>query len=851
MKVITDATIAKNLLIDFQTYVKAFTKQGPTDLTVYTENFAAKLMEIYYGYPFVNMNYTSKNTAGIDLLNKEKDHGIQFTVLDNSADKVINSFKKSREYNKITVFFFTINKTDTIVKHVKEKKQWKENAEVISLVDVFSLIELDPSIAKQCKDLCELWLNGNTNYYNDIITKLNLEMNKRVEANIRSRKYIPEIYIPEIRLKNNCRNFADPTWSTQLLINKIPTYYAGYCYDMYKSIYAKLENETILSLAQDCDASRFLSRDYPELHINSIIEKLKNYMRMTESAMGKISFFDQNDRELSIDERYSFFENGVHFKIQEDLQQYDFSTKKYLFIVKDAGQGKTNFLCDFCSNVLARRKIPTILINVNELTKNLLDTVKDYISLIMGRDINNSIQIIEQYCSVTNKKLLICIDGLNEKSNLSQFKNEVLELFRFVDTYDFIKIIATSRNKAYETFYSTFKNEAFSELIAEDIESDRTKHRRKPKNFENRIYAKYREFFNITCYISSEAIKKLSNDTLLLRIFSEVYANNTAAIVNDIYLHDLFEAYINKRSSQLLNDGRVKRKEDLTYLFYKISRKMIDTHELNGFSYDGFSSEEKDLIDLIVQEDIVLKSSEENGISLFGNKESFSFTYDEFRDYLLACVILEMSSEEIKNEIKSLYDDAERFEGVLRYLFLFYKTKRDDRLSILEDYPGFIKVYSENIFSVEDRFLSERDIIILKNALKNKNIWVYSQVANRLDITQYKNISVKSIVEVYIELFAGDPNWDKIFFDSSIYYHEESGILPSLLQDKCGSTDENEVYGILLLLCTIRYYKCKEKYLIWLREKYPKQYIDALSKIRQEENKLIFEADFMMGIGVE
>ena len=125
MKTYTDVTNAKDLLLQFQTYVKTISQRGPTDLTLYSENFAAKLLEIYYGYPFINMNYSERNIAGIDLLNKENNHGIQITIQDNSADKVINSIKKAKNYNKLTIFFFNPNKVDTIVKHVREKENGK------------------------------------------------------------------------------------------------------------------------------------------------------------------------------------------------------------------------------------------------------------------------------------------------------------------------------------------------------------------------------------------------------------------------------------------------------------------------------------------------------------------------------------------------------------------------------------------------------------------------------------------------------------------------------------------------------------------------------------------------------
>ncbi|MEE1503121.1 MAG: SMEK domain-containing protein, partial [Acutalibacteraceae bacterium] len=213
MKAYNNANRAKDLLLQFQIYAKTLSKRGPTDITVYLENFAAKLMEIYYGYSFVNMNYASKNFAGIDLLNKQENHGIQFTIQDNSTDKIINSIKKSEDYSKITVFFFNTQSVNTIVRHAKKREEWNDNVEVISLYDIFSVIDQDPIKADLYKDLCELWINGNTQNYTDLVDEFNDETEKRIERNVRSKKYIPEIYIPEINLKKTCRVFADPCWA--------------------------------------------------------------------------------------------------------------------------------------------------------------------------------------------------------------------------------------------------------------------------------------------------------------------------------------------------------------------------------------------------------------------------------------------------------------------------------------------------------------------------------------------------------------------------------------------------------------------------------------------------------------
>ena len=453
MKPYVDATIAKDLLLQFQLYVKSISQRGPTDLTVYTENFTAKLMEPVYGYPFINMNYASKNIAGIDLLNIENNHGIQITIQDNSSGKIINSIKKSADYEKLTVFFFNPNNVDTVVRHVKENGEWKDNVEVISLFDVFSLIEQDATKARQCKELCTLWINGDTANYTDLIDRVNKQSKKRVEANIRSKKYIPGIYIPEAMLKSRCRYFADPYWAMQLLINRIPTYHMGYCYDLIKHCSLELKNGEKLSFENDCDVLSCLNSKNPELEISTIISKLENYIRFSENLRGQHKLFDQLGAMVSFNEEYANYNNSVSFAIRHELNQYRYAGKKYFFIVKDAGQGKTNFLCDFTSNLLEKRKIPAIYLNVNELTKNLLDEVCEQLCIGAAKEKIQALRLIEQYCRITRKYLVICIDGLNEKNNLAEFKKEVLELFRFVDQHEFIKVVATSRNTAYQAFF--------------------------------------------------------------------------------------------------------------------------------------------------------------------------------------------------------------------------------------------------------------------------------------------------------------------------------------------------------------------------------------------------------------
>ena len=89
----------KAALLNLETQIQAMSQRGATSLSVYLENFCAKLLEIYYGYGFCNLNYEKKNVKGIDLYNTEYNHAIQITSERNNAQKVVNSTQGTNKYN--------------------------------------------------------------------------------------------------------------------------------------------------------------------------------------------------------------------------------------------------------------------------------------------------------------------------------------------------------------------------------------------------------------------------------------------------------------------------------------------------------------------------------------------------------------------------------------------------------------------------------------------------------------------------------------------------------------------------------------------------------------------------------
>lgn len=840
-------------LINFENYINAQASRGPTILTLYLENFSAQLMGVYYGEKYTNINYSSHNTAGYDLLSENGNHGVQVTHEKNNTNKAIESIRKSHNISALTVFFFNHAKVDTIEKNIKAKLDFKPSVshwEVKSLHDIFVDAETNPLKAKEYTELCKLWIDGIEDYNVDIIDLFNNDAYKKVSANINSKKYIPEIYIPEIELKKKCRVFSDKYFANQLLFYECNTIYQGDIYNWFKDKKAKLHDGKWLTFNADCDATKELNEDINDRNITTLLSKLKNYRDISKGRTNGVNYYDTSDSKIDFNTAFSNSYSGLYFTIDEILNLYSISSKQFFLIVKDAGQGKTNFLCNFFSSVLQKRKIPVIFININELTKSLLDTFKERIELVLKRNFIDGITFLEQYFLCLNKKVIVIIDGLNEKNNLPEFRKELLEFFHFIEEYDLFKVIATSRYVAYETFFESFNEESFGDKIYCEIKRQHYNNHNQ-ESFKKQIYKKYRDYFNFGCSVSKIAKDKLTSDTLLLRIFSEVYQNNSDSVISDIFLYRLFFKYIEKRSSELYQAGKIKRTEDIFQLLFKLADLMINNRQLSYFSNSTLLEKEKDLLDVIVNEDILIKTYEEDSDQLYLPKINYSFTYDEFRDYLIAQRCISFDNSTFTNELHYMEDNKESYEGVLKYLFLILKSSTNNKLRILETSKIYNNIYSSNLFSLEDKFITQDDIKNVEYALSQHNKWVIYNLCIRLNVTHFKNLSVITLVDYRVNTGPDiEQIWDDLFVQYSDFDYNESGILPDLLHAKMNDTTKEEVFGILLLLSTFNSWACEAEdlYVEKLFKDYHNEAVDALNRIETMYPVLSNKIDLLRGL---
>lgn len=103
-------------------------------------------------------------------------------------------------------------------------------------------------------------------------------------------------------------------------------------------------------------------------------------------------------------------------KIDRQATNIEYISKQLCIITANAGQGKTNFLCDFANNVLVRRNIPTLYINGYEIDASSIErSLAHAVYPVNTYSFAEIINGIKSYCINTKKPFVLIIDGLNEK----------------------------------------------------------------------------------------------------------------------------------------------------------------------------------------------------------------------------------------------------------------------------------------------------------------------------------------------------------------------------------------------------------------------------------------------------
>ena len=634
----------------------------------------------------------------------------------------------------------------------------------------------------------------------EIEKSLSVHLKSQIEKQKKIKKYIPEVFTEITDIKERIRYFVDPVLFWNKVIEDLE----------------RLDFRLFINFLNDYEVGKFeflLPDEYKRQlkfeEIPIIAKKLKQFLL---KKIDELKFFESRDA-WGIDkvpkrkeyfynhQKYYLYSSFYKWKLEIIVEYLDSFVSGSIIITAPAGHGKTNLLCDLGEKVLLKRSINCLFFTANELNDIDLDNIGNFFLKRVFKGLYDKswrcfLETCRRIFKSSNKPLVIVIDALNEHRNIHSFSEKLLQFTEEILQYEFIKVLYTCRSEYFNERFSNFNNSPISSEILFI------------KNFDNRIEDEDREmlleayfsFYKINYnFIIEEVFRKLTDDPLLLRIFCEAYADverKKATFIpelRDLYKESIFRKYLKKKEEEINkkrtaeNYLNIQKGSIFKKILESIVQYMIDEKRFFDIPIDEmiFSGNELNELARIIDEDILLrkdlKVNEIDKSALYESIETINFTFDEFRDYLIADNLIFFVFKKNIDNFELMIDDifgpqVSVSEGVRKFLFYISKRLKDDTLDrILEKRDWYDALFFKEIFSVDDDFIQLKDISKIEKKFleggESVGYIIKKFLYYRWNHNAYPNLNIRLLFDwiqnVYEDFF--QRNISPLFIDKGYY----------------------------------------------------------------------------------
>ena len=610
-------------------------------------------------------------------------------------------------------------------------------------------------------------------------------LRKQIQKQKNAKRYIPDVFVEVSSIKDKARFFVHPV----LFIKKAIEDIQRLNFDATNLLLSKFSHESIyieypaeLKQAQNIDEARAQSIAF----INSLEETKSTVEIMSPSGSSSAMVTIAEEKQYIYDEaKYNLGSCAHKLKRQiEDCIDYLNSIRSSVFfLVAKAGQGKTNFVCDFAENVLIKRSIPCLFFTGRDLNYVSPDKIGEYIIRFVFGDryngsLDNMLADLEKLGAANRTPVIIIIDGINEHKDINAFTHHLEGLVERILTYNNIKLIMTCRSEYFDERFGNLRIASFSNYIyfAQDFG------RRMSDMHKEHLIEAYFQFFKLKCpYLSEKVEESLKNDTLLLRIFCEAYGDHCATRdiilpqLVDLYKDEIFTLYLSRKleeaSKQSVESSPLAVGRDIKYklVLQQIIRLMIEKEQFTNIPVSELG-EDRNTIAELIGEDIILRIDlAQSGSTLDEKSEVINFTFDEFRDFLLVVYLVHTVFKKDVSEFERIIGRLTMSklpvsEGVSKFLFLKSKhPETKDIGPVISKCDWYKDVLLQCIFSTKEEFITDNDLeeIKLLFTQNNKNAkWIVFSLLHRWEKDFYPKLNIELLFRIFDDL--DDAGYKKI-----------------------------------------------------------------------------------------
>lgn len=371
--------------------------------------------------------------------------------------------------------------------------------------------------------------------------------------------------------------------------------------------------------------------------------------------------------------------------LNEKMLLKEKAIKNCLFIMGEAGIGKTNLLCYLAQKF--ERDCPIIFLNGGRLVlsniQNIETIITENFNKIANMNHQDALHVMETIASQNGKHILCFIDAINECLNLDLMRIYLGDILSYNKDKK-IAFVITCRDIDWRFFE---KEKAITEYI---YQADETLLQESGGAFLNLLddyefkeaWELYKNYFNLKGVVSKDIIE-VCRQPIMLRFFCEAYEGGKVP-EKDIRRIEIFNNYWEKKLT-----GTGQKRETQAFLFNLVNEMVTQKKaELIEMDVERSTQQSADKPDTtfskVLSENIIIYKDKDSRTKEY----KIGFTYEAFFEYVIARNFLnkykDLDNENLLLQFKELIDAVQSFRnfmGAIEYIVLLLEDT-DDKIYI-------------------------------------------------------------------------------------------------------------------------------------------------------------------------
>jgi hypothetical protein len=702
-----------------------------------------------------NLNQGGVNFPYIDLADDISHLALQVTS-ERSAAKVTETLTnfisggRHKHYRRLIFFILTA----TPIRFTRPSKQkWRRicgrrlhfnpATDIVTTLDLFALIAgLSDAKVLAVQKIMARSVIGEEHV--DIEGYLNNLSIRQIDYEKNTGKYIPDVFVETRDSKNLVRCFAHPALFFSRTLESLGRLNIRYWNRFLEKAglpplpFPDLAAYGTVSTLQDVNrsASQLLLK---LADLTGILEKYENLSRENP-----LPFKVQGDRTYFYEANEFHLQSGLGWGLKRQLKglsnELAVARARVFILTGRAGQGKTNLVCDFVETFLLKHRVPCAYLSARRLRSMQGADLGDAIQRLLFEGKTTSFAhaagLVSEHASHIDKPFVLIIDGLNEHHRITEFAEQLEHLIEDVIRYPGFKVFLSCRS---EYFRQRFGNLVRTPLVEHVFLLEANESRLEEEAYDEMVVG-YFKFFEIReDRVSDHVVEILKKDILLLRFFCEAYggrgkpAEYRQEFIATIYREKIFEIYLERKLGMARaflqrftnQPSPSDEKADLGAVLEHCLAHMLQTWQFADVPLSAIPDSLKNALYALLDEELILRRDIPPAPSIFSpSNETINFTFDEFRDFLLAQYLLHKIYVSDRGAFEQYIGrsdpkSSQVIEGLKRFLFYASrKTENEAFWNFYRDQTWYKDVYDSEIFNVDEKLLRVEDRDIITRALE-------------------------------------------------------------------------------------------------------------------------------------